>query len=296
MAQQELKKRKDAFVAEFGDSGVVEIDAIDSDAERVRQATMSQGLFSQNSFVVLRDVSSNKVMQEDLPDLLESIPSETELIIYDPAIDRRTSFFKQLQKLSEMVDCKELDEREVAKWVLDTFKDVGGDIGFGEAQFLASRVQFDQWLLWHEMQKLLDVEGPLTRDIITEYVDESFNESIFNLLDDAFAKRGGRALETYRSMLANKVESHYVFSMLVWQLHIVLVSAWSAGQSPDEVAKANKLSPFVVKKSVGLVGKTSKPELKEITSLASNIDYDSKTQAGYDMDAAVDMLIAKIAA
>ena len=48
----------------------------------------------------------------------------------------------------------------------------------------------------------------------------------------------------------------------------------------ERVRQANKLSPFVVKKSVGLVGKTSKPELKEITSLASNIDYDSKTQAG----------------
>ena len=295
LAQQKLGQIKQAFIEEFGDSAINELDGEVVQFDQVQQHVMSQGLFSQNSLVVLRDVSSNKHLQEQLIDLLDGVPSDTHLVIYDTNLDRRTTFFKAVKKGTEFVDCAELEERDLVQWARDELEKSGLKLGFSEAQYLVQRVNLDQWLLFHELEKLANVEGPITKELIQDMVDESFTESIFNLLDDAFGKRADKALSSYRNMLRNKVESHYVFSMLVWQLHILLLVAYAKDVQPATIAKDNKLSPFVVQKTSKLLNKTSRAELKSVVGKASEIDSDSKTKAAYNMDAAVDLLIAHIA-
>jgi len=294
-ANRELTSLRQKFIDEYGESGVVELSGDTATIDNITQSVMSQGLFSSNSFVLLRDVAKNKFLQEGLEGILESVPSEAQLIIFDTSLDRRTSFFKSLKKHTHLTDCTPLDERLLAQWARDEFSAMGGELGFSEAQHLVNRVNLDQWLLYNELQKLINVESKITREIINNMVDESFNESIFNLLDDAFAGRVDRALDAYRDMLANRVEAHYVFSMLIWQLHILLLVAYGDNRPPDEIAKDNKVSPFVVKKSKSLFQKTSKQKLREIVEYAAQVDSDSKTKAAYNMDAAVDVLIARIA-
>ncbi len=295
LAGQKLSQLKASFIEQHGSSSVNEIDGEDATLEQVMQPLMSQGLFSSDSLVVLRDVAKNKYLQEGLLDKLEQVPSDAHLVIYDSNLDRRSTFFKTLRKDTEFVDCVEMDERDMVQWARDEFAELGGELGFAEAQFLVQRLNNDQWLLYNELQKLSSVEEPITKALIEEMVEESFNESIFNLLDRAFAKQANQALGSYRQMLANRVEPHYVFSMLVWQLHILLVVAYGGDRSPETIAKDNKLSPFVVKKSAGLVRKTSLTELRSIVARAVEVDIDSKTKAAYDMESAVDALIARIA-
>ncbi len=294
LAAQKLAELKDTFIAKHGSGAVEEIEGDDLRFEQLLQATMSQGLFSEATLVIVRDINGNKALQEDMAEKLDSIPDEAELVVYEPNLDKRGKLFKQLKKSTDYVECTELDERGLAQWAKDEFAKLGGELGYGEAQFLAHRVDGDQWLLYNELQKLSLVEGKITRDVIEHMVDESFNESIFTLLDAAFSKQSDKALAMYRSMLKNRVEPHYVFSMLVWQLHILLTVAYAKDISPDQIARDNKLSPFVVKKSLGTFSKTSRGELKEIVKQAATIDIESKTKAGYDMAATVDALIAQI--
>ena len=294
-AYQKLNQLKQAFVEAFGTSCLVDVDGEEATIDQVRQSVMSQGLFSTDSFVILRDVAKNKILQEGLVALLEDVPSEARLVIFDTNLDRRTTFFKSLKKGTDFIDCAVGDERELVQWTRDQFKEAGKELEFSEAQFLVQRVNADQWLLSNEIQKLANLDQKITKKVIEDMVDESFTESIFNLLDDAFSKRADKASAYYREMIANRVEAHYIFSMLVWQLHILLLVAHANGLAAEQIAKENKISPFVVQKTMAIYRKTSKNEIKAIVEKAAKIDLDSKTKAGYKMDVAVDILIARIA-
>jgi DNA polymerase III delta subunit len=74
-----------------------------------------------------------------------------------------------------------------------------------------------------------------------------------------------------------------------------MVVAVAGDRSPDQIAKDNKISPYVVKKAMGVMRKTSQKELRTIVERAIRIDIDSKTKSAYNMDSAVDALIASIA-
>lgn len=293
-ASQKLSELRDEFTAEHGDTGLLEMSAEEATFEQIVQAVSAQGLFSTGNLVVLRGLASNKYLQEQLTGKFEMIPEGSELIIYEPNFDRRSAVFKKLKTESVFHDFAELDERELAKWAVDAYKTMGGELGLGEANFMAQRVNLDQWALQNELEKLINLNQPITRKLIEEMVSESFNETVFNLLDQAFSKQSTKAIENYRKMRANRVEPHYILSMLVWQLHNLLVVAYAGNRSAEQIAGDHKLSPFVVKKSMGLLQRTSRRELKDVVNRAVTIDRDSKSLSGYDVDSAVDLLIAEI--
>ena len=294
MAQSELAKIRDEFVGEHGDSGVLTLEAENTSVEELLQSTMSQGLFSQDSLVILRGIADNKVLQEDLKDRISDVPESAQLVVFEPNLDKRTAFSKTLQKETHFIDCKPLDENGLARWVTDEAKRLNLEISSSAARHLIARAGDDQWVLHNELAKLANLGTPIDNTVIDENVDELFQDSIFNMLEAAFSKRTNDALELYRKMLANQVESFYVFSMIVWQLHILLIVAHAGSRSADQIAKDHKLSPYVVGKTQNLFRQSSKTEVKTIVDLASEIDWKSKTKSGYDMNAAVDLLIARI--
>ena len=295
-AAQKLADVKAEFIEEFGDSNLVELSAEEATFDDVMAGMAAQGLFSSSSLVILSELSRNKYLQEQITEKMDTLPDESELIIYEPQFDRRSAVFKKLKSESVFNDFAELDERQLVQWAAEKYKEMGGNLGYGEASLLAQRVNLDQWALFNELEKLSALDRPVTRELIEEVVDESFNETIFNLLDLAFSKQTDKAIAGYRKLRKNRVEPHYVLSMIVWQLHILLVSSYAGDRSPDQIASDHKLSPFVVKKSKGILTRTSRSELKAIVARASEIDVDSKTKSPYNIDAAVDLLIAQIAA
>jgi DNA polymerase III delta subunit len=245
--------------------------------------------------VVLSDITKNKLLQDELLEGLGRIPEDAELVIYEPAIDRRTALFKELKQVSDFYDFSELDDRELAKWAVDTYDKLGGKLGLGEATHLVQRVASDQWALKNELEKLINTKQPITRDVIDEFVDESFTETIFQLLDATFAGQRDKAFRILEGLRANKVDGHYVLSMIIWQVHILLLVAYAGERSAEQIAKENKLSPFVVRKSQGLMRRISKMQLKKIVDTCADIDYESKTSSGVHIDSYIDHLIDTIA-
>lgn len=296
MAHQALSDLKQQFIKKNGQSGLKELSAEDATYDDVAEGIFSIGLFSEATMLILRDISKNTHLQDKLTDQLENVPSESELVLYDPNIDKRSVFYKTLQKKTELIDAKPLDERAVGAWTKEHFKELGGELSLGDANLLAQRVNFDQWALKNELDKLINISQKPTRKLIEEVVDESFNETIFRLTDLAFSGQKQKAVELYREMLENRIDPHYVLSMLIWQLHIVLVAAWmSDGKSMDETAKEAKISPYVLKKSQGLARRTTKAELRAVVAAAAELDIGLKTGTQSQPDIAVELLLIKIA-
>lgn len=293
--QAELTDIRRKYLADNGDDSVIELDGEQASIEDVRASVMNQGLFSSTSLVVLRHVAGNKQLQEDLVDLIDNVPSEVHLVIADDQFDKRTSAFKALKKKTEFRDFSELNEQALAEWAVERIKNkYDRELKRDVALYLVQRVNNDQWLLANELDKLANVSSDITRAVIDEHVEESFRDSVFNLLDAAFAGKQDEALSTYRDMLANKIDAYYVFSMLVWQLHILAVVTYSGHRGRDEIAKDHGISPFVVGKTQNIARRVKPSDVSTIIDAAADIDMRSKSQAGYDMEVAVETLIIRI--
>lgn len=293
---QRQDELRDAFVAEHGADGVVRLDGEVAEFDDVRAAVYAQGLFATHTCVVLTNVAKNKHLQEKLVEQGLTVPNEVEFIIADSDLDKRGVFYKAAKKAGFVEEFAELDEFALARWAAEYFTELGGKMSSQVARNLVERVGPDQWLMHNELHKLLYHEQPITREVIEDVVELSFRDTIFNLLDTAFAGRGEETLRMYRDMITNKVEPHYILSMIAWQLHALMVVAHAPkGESPDQIAKATKLSPYVVRKCQTTLAQMSLHRLRQVVDETIEVDYKAKTSAATDVEALVEQLLVQIA-
>ena len=289
----ELNRRVQDFVKEHTDMGLEKLDAEEAEASRLVDAVQNLPFLASRKLVVLRNPGSNKEFAEKFEDLMPNIPDITDVIIYEPKLDKRSSYAKLLQKQTEFKSFDELGERELPAWLVAEAKSRGGSLSQADALYLLNRVGANQQLLTNELNKLLIYDPKITRetiDLLTELTPQS---TIFQLLDAAFAGNTKRALEIYEDQRAQRVDPQAIIPMLAWQLQTLAVIK-TAGQKPvEQIAAEAKLNPFVVRKSVGIANKLSLAQLKKLVHDLRVLDVKLKTSS-IDADEALKFYLLNI--
>ncbi|MDB5170944.1 MAG: polymerase subunit delta [Candidatus Saccharibacteria bacterium] len=292
--QRELRAVTDAFVAEQGDLALERIDGQEASFDRIQEAVTSLPFLASKKLVLLRAPSANKQFVEKFESLLADIPETTDLIIVEPKLDKRLSYYKFLKKQTDFYDFPPMDANSLSRWLVDTAKQQGGLISVSDAHYLVERVGASQQLVSSDLEKLLLYDANVTRktiDLLTEATPQS---TIFQLLESAFAGNDKRALELYAEQRALKVEPQQIIAMLAWQLHVLAIIKAAGDRSADVVAKEAKLNPYVVRKSQGIARKITIAELKTLVSDLLTIDARSKRTA-LDLDEALQHYLLKLA-
>ncbi len=291
MIKAELKKLVDAFLADQGDLGLTQIDASEVEAAKITEAAQSMPFLSSRNMVVVKDISANKPAAEQVENLLSVVGEDTDFIIYDQALDKRTVLYKTLKKQTDLREFTDLDERSLASWVVSAAKDEAGEISHADAMYLVGRIGADQMLISNELQKLLIYSSNITRKNIDELTEPSPQSKIFDLLDAAFAGNNERAMELYEDQRAQRVEPQQIFAMLSWQLQAVALIKAAGDRSLEQIASDAKMSPFVIRKTAGLTRRITMSKVKSLVARMLEIDMLSKTTA-LDMDEALKTFIA----
>src|SRR5438552_2532522 len=93
-----LRRRLDELMSEFstkyGELAIEQIDAEESNAQAIIEAIQSLPFLAKKKMVVVRGLSTNKPAMEKIEQIISAAGKTTELIIYDPLTDKRTSYFK----------------------------------------------------------------------------------------------------------------------------------------------------------------------------------------------------------
>ncbi len=291
--QTELHKITDNFIREHGDLALEQLDGEEVGLERIQEAVQSLPFLASSKLVILRTPSANKQFLEHYEAALAEVPDITEVIIHEPKIDKRGSYYKWLKKNTEFQEYAELDERGLAKWAVEFAKGKGVALSLSDASYLIGRVGANQQKLANELTKLTLSGDVITRQVIDELTEPTPQSTIFELIDAAFSGNKQRALDLYDEQRALKVEPQQIIAMLAWQLHVLAVIKAAGERSPDAIAKEAKISPFVVRKSSGIARKLSLTELKQYISDLAQLDSDSKRTA-LDLDEALKNYILHI--
>jgi DNA polymerase-3 subunit delta len=273
-------------------SSIERLEGVDVEIKSLANLLQAQSLFT-NPTVVLSNISEQKALLDDMIELIDSLSDEVELIIYEPAIDKRSKFYKFLLKNTECSEFKNLDGNDLAQWLVKEAEARGGKIDRASAWYLVERVGEDQWQLSNELDKLLLSEAVISKQLIDDVVEQTPNESIFKLLDAVLAGNQKLALECFDNLKAQKLDANYIMSMLAWQMHILTTVVYAGTRTPEQVAKETKLSPFVVKKTAQVAKNTSKARLRTMLEMMVKLDADLKSKP-IDGDEAMKQLLIKL--
>lgn len=295
LLQRELRQLVGGFLAEHGDMGLERLDGEDAEFVRMQEAVTGLPFLANKKMVVLRTPSANKKFVEQAEKLLSDIPETTDVIIVEPKLDKRLSYYKYLKKSTDFKEFNQLDINGLAAWLQRLAKEQNGTISSNDARYLIERAGLNQQLLANELEKLLIHEPKVTRQAIDELTEATPQSTIFQLLEAAFAGNAKRALQLYQEQRALKVEPPQITAMLAWQLHVLAVIKTAGDRSPAEIAKEARLSPFVVQKSASIAHKMSLGELKKLIADLLKIDVRSKRES-IDLDEALQHYLLSLSA
>ena len=278
LRQQELRRIVDGFVAEHGDMALEKLDGEEASFERMHEAVQSLPFLSPKKLVVLRRPSANKEFTENFEKLSADIAETNDVLLVEPKLDKRLSYYKMLKKQTEFKEFTVLDANGLVRFLNEYAKEQGGTLSAGDARLLIDRVGLNQLTLQHEVDKLLAYDPKVSRQTIELLTERTPQSSIFELLDAALGGHTKRALELYKEQRALKIEPQQIIAMLVWQLYILALVKTAKDRSADQIAKEAKLSPYTVRKTQNLAHNISLPELKKMVRELREFDVRLKSE------------------
>lgn len=274
---QALRELTVAFISEQGDMALERLDG-EATVERLSEALTSPPFLSNKKMVALRQPGLNKQFLERAEELLSGIPETTEVLVVEPKLDKRSTYYKYLKKATDYREFPDLDAAGLARWLVQAAKEQGGNVSLADANYLVSRVGLNQQLMASELEKLLLYSPKIDRAAIDGLTEATPQSTIFELLDAAFSGNAKRALELYAEQRSLKVEPQQIIAMLAWQLHVLALIKTAGERSPETIASEAKISPYVVRKSSGITRQLTLVKLKQLIAELIEIDSRSKRE------------------
>ena len=292
-----LRRRLDELTAEFvknhGELALERFDAEETEPPTVMDAILALPFLAKAKMVVVRSASKSSELAELIEQNMSSIPQTTNLVLYEPLTDKRTTFYKFLKTRTQFEQYNELDARELTKWLVEEAKKQKAEIDLPNANYLVQRLGPNQELLFNELQKLAIYNPKISRHSIDLLTEETPQSKVFDLLDAAFAGRKQKALALYEDQRAQKVEPQAILAMIAWQLNVLTLVKLAGNRSTSAIAKEAGISSYPVDKAMGLAQRISDERLEQMVEDALEIDYKNKTTT-YDLDEALKTYIATL--
>jgi DNA polymerase III delta subunit len=294
LRQTELKKLFGDFVAEHTDMAVERFDGEEADAARMRESVSALPFLTARKLVVLYEPGKQKSFAENIEAILAGVAESTDLIIVEPKLDKRLSYYKTLKKATDFREFGDLDASGLMRWAGDYAKEQGGSLSSSDARLLIDRVGPNQLLLKQELDKLLIYEPQIIKAAIELLTEPTPQSTVFELLDAAFAGNSKRTMALYREQRALKVEPQAIIAMLAWQLHLLALVKSAGQRSSDDIAREARLNPFVVRKSQSLARNLTQDRIKTMIRDLLDLDLKLKTIT-IDADEALQLYLIKLA-
>lgn len=291
--RQVLQQQVTDFVAQHSDLGLEQYEAESLDRQQLPSILQAAPFLSDRRLVVLRSVSVQKELAEDLASLLSTVAGSTDLIIVEPSLDKRTSYYKQLQKLTDFRLLDQLAPNQLASWLVEQAKLQQASLGSSDARYLVERIGNDQMRLSSELRKLIDYLPKISRQTIDLMTDPTPQSSTFDLLAAALAGDATKTLQLYSQQRQQKVEPLAILALLGWQLHILAIIKTAGDRSAAQIASQAKLNPYVVSKSQSVARQISLATLKSWVEQAAKLDIKLKRQT-IDADEALQQYLLSL--
>jgi DNA polymerase III delta subunit len=92
-----LEELVNSFKNEHGDLALERIDAEEADVQAILDTLQNLPFLVARKMVVVRGFAQNKQASEKIEQIIDAAGEDTDLILYETAVDKRTAYFKTLK-------------------------------------------------------------------------------------------------------------------------------------------------------------------------------------------------------
>lgn len=274
----ELTRALDSLTAGF--AGTAEkYDGSDLELPQLPDLLSGAMLFASERLVVIKELSSNKQLWEVLPDWLERVSDDVQLVLVEPKPDKRTKTFKELKRhatVREFAMWGERDMMQAEKWVFEEARRQGLELDRKLASLLVARVGLDQWQLYHAIEKLA-VLDTVNAEIIQQVIEANPSENVFNLFETALRGNTQKVGEMVRTLQLGQ-DPYMTFGLLSGQVFQLATLAVTDKSSAD-VAKSIGAHPYALGKLAPYAKKLGRTGSKKIVTIFADTDMAMKSTA-----------------
>ena len=265
--RQRLDRLSAEFTKKYGSLALEKFDGEEHEAPEIIEGLQSLPFLAQRKLVVVRSGGLNKQFAEEIEQIISSIGETTDVVMYEPQIDKRTAYFKVLKSRTEFEEFNESEPQTLAKWLVEEAKNQGVMFNITDANYLVERVGTNQSLLANELDKLVVYNREITRQSIDLLTEPTPQSKIFDLLDAAFGGHKARALELYEQQRAQKVEPQAILAMIAWQLQQIAVAKMAGNRPITEVSRDSGMKQYPLRKARNLADQLSDKDPVSYTHL-----------------------------
>ena len=140
LRQQALVELVNGFVAEHSDMALERLDGEEASFERMREAVQSLPFLAPRKLVVLRTPGANKEFTEKFEQFTDDIAETNHVVIVEPKLDKRLSYYKLLKRDTNFQEFAVLDGNSLARYAVDYAKSKGGTLSAADARLLIDRI------------------------------------------------------------------------------------------------------------------------------------------------------------
>ncbi|HEY8886459.1 MAG TPA: DNA polymerase III subunit delta [Candidatus Microsaccharimonas sp.] len=240
--QQAVKTATDRF-----DGTAERIDGTTLELKNIPDLLMGGTLFAEKRLVIIKDLSQNSNVWEKLPEWIDRISEDIDVILIDGKPDKRTTGYKEVKKrvvLKEFPVWGERDQALAEAWVLKHADSLGLSLDKKLAHHIVGRVGLDQWRLANSLEKI-SLLAIVTPETINDIIEPNASENVFQLFELALDSRRDAIHDMIRTL--ELVEDPYKLFALLSSQAFQLAAVASAGPQ-DNPAKEFGIHPYVAGK------------------------------------------------
>jgi len=289
--QQQLNALSEQYQKKTG--GSLEIERFDMSSDPLSKLLNSLGvipMFASSRLLIVRDFGLLKLEKAKLEQMLGMVSESTILVLIDSNPDKRSAVYKVLSSLKNAKKFDNLSQPQLVGWIQKLVANEGATIDNRTISVLIEKVGFDQWQLQNEIQKLVNYNQTITVDSIDKLVVPNVEYSVFVMTDALAKQQVGRAVDTYRSLVAQNEPDQKILGAIMYQYRVLALCKIHEGDTSGW-AKQFGLAPYAVSKSQSIARTLTLDKIKAAYKAIIYADMTIKTGQSSSNAALEELLI-----
>ena len=289
--QQQLNALSEQYQKKAG--GSLEIERFDMSSDPLSKLLNSLGvipMFASSRLLIVRDFGLLKLEKAKLEQMLGMVSESTILVLIDSNPDKRSAVYKVLSSLKNAKKFDNLSQPQLVGWIQKLVANEGATIDNRTISVLIEKVGFDQWQLQNEIQKLVNYNQTITVDSIDKLVVPNVEYSVFVMTDALAKQQVGRAVDTYRSLVAQNEPDQKILGAIMYQYRVLALCKIHEGDTSGW-AKQFGLAPYAVSKSQSIARTLTLDKIKAAYKAIIYADMTIKTGQSSSNAALEELLI-----
>lgn len=255
--------------------------------------------FAEKRIILLENTGFFKSQSTELADYMGQIPEYLYLLFVEDEVDKRNKLYKSVTKHGRAVEFNIQNENTLVRWILQILKREGRKITQRDMDLFLSKTGNDMSNIEKELEKLLCYT--MGRDVITtqdieEVCVNQVTNQIFAMVQAVSEQNQEKALQLYYDLLSLKEPPMRILFLLARQYNQLLQikELKDLGYDVKTIAEKSGIQSFVVKKSLGCLGRYSAQMLRQAVEDFVQAEEEVKTGQLNDV-LSVELLIVKYA-